>query len=106
MRYATKLFAATTIWMAVASPPALLAESLGAALAKPCAVCHGKNGLSKDPEAPNLAGQPKFYLEKSLTDYKTGARQDRRMSLIAKPLSKAEIKALAAYFAKKSIMLK
>ena len=101
MRYATKLFAATTIWMAVASPPALLAESLGAALAKPCAVCHGKNGLSKDPEAPNLAGQPKFYLEKSLTDYKTGARQDRRMSLIAKPLSKAEIKALAAYFAKK-----
>jgi len=33
MRYATKLFAATTIWVAVASPPALLAESLGAALA-------------------------------------------------------------------------
>ena len=106
MHHATWLFAATIMWGAAACPPELQAESLGAALAKPCAVCHGKNGLSKDPEAPNLAGQPKFYLEKSLTDYKIVARQDRRMSLIAKSLSKAEIKALAAYFATKTIMLK
>ena len=49
MHHATPLFAATIIWGAAACPPELQAENLGAALAKPCAVCHGKNGLSKDP---------------------------------------------------------
>ena len=44
----------------------------GRKLARKCSVCHGPLGLGKDPEVPHIAGQPAFYLEKSLLDYKTG----------------------------------
>ena len=71
----------------------------GRDLARQCSVCHGKLGVSKDPEVPNLAGQPALYLEKSLKDYRSGAREDRRMTLIVEPLSDAEIRDLAAWFA-------
>jgi cytochrome c553 len=63
-----------------------------------CQTCHGLDGLAKIPEAPNLAGQPEDYLIKSLTDYKTGARKNEMMSVVAPPLSEADIADLAAYF--------
>jgi cytochrome c553 len=40
-----------------------------------------------------------LYIEKSLVDYKKGARHDRRMSLIAQGLKKSQIKDLAAWYA-------
>lgn len=73
--------------------------SKGKALSKQCSVCHGKNGIAKDPESPNLAGQSALYIEKSLVDYQKGMRQDRRMSIIAKALSMEDIKDLAAWYA-------
>lgn len=70
----------------------------GKSLSRQCSVCHGKDGLSMDPEVPNLAGLSALYIEKTLSDYKNGARQDRRKSLIAQNLSKSEIKDLAAWY--------
>ncbi|MCS6944064.1 MAG: cytochrome c [Sutterellaceae bacterium] len=64
-----------------------------------CAACHGKDGKSPvDPSYPILAGQYPDYLAKALTDYKTGARKNPIMGGIAKPLSKRDIQALAAYY--------
>ena len=71
----------------------------GKALSAQCSACHGKDGLSRDPEAPNLAGLSALYIEKSLVDYQKGARHDRRMSLIAQGLKKSQIKDLAAWYA-------
>lgn len=73
--------------------------ALGKIKARQCSACHGKDGIGKDPEVPNLAGQSAFYLEKALKDFRTGARKDRRMSLIVKPLSDDDIANLAAWFA-------
>lgn len=70
----------------------------GQMLARQCSACHGKNGISKDPEVPNLAAQPALYLEKSLNDYQSGKREDRRMTLIVQPLSAEDIKDLAAWY--------
>jgi cytochrome c553 len=70
----------------------------GQALAKKCSVCHGRDGISKDPEVPNLAGQPEFYLRKSIEDFQKGLREDRRMTMMAKPLSKDDVADLAAWF--------
>ena len=78
----------------------------GKKLARQCSVCHGKLGIGNDPEVPHLAGQPAFYLEKSLFDYKNGTREDRRMTLMAQPLSKEDIKDLAAWFASIEIEVK
>jgi len=70
----------------------------GRLLARQCSVCHGKDGIAKDPEVPNIAGQSAFYLEKVLHDFRDGTREDRRMTLIVKPMSDDDIKDLAAWF--------
>ncbi|MFT5896717.1 MAG: cytochrome c553 [Candidatus Azotimanducaceae bacterium] len=71
----------------------------GQLLARQCSVCHGKIGVANDPEVPNLAGQSAFYIEKSLKEYRSGGRQDRRMSLIAQNIVDSDIKDLAAWYA-------
>lgn len=71
----------------------------GKAMARQCSVCHGRIGIAQDPEVPHLAGQSAFYLEKSLKDYRDGAREDRRMTLMAQNLTDQDIADLAAWFA-------
>ncbi|MDQ0441042.1 cytochrome c553 [Methylobacterium persicinum] len=63
-----------------------------------CQTCHGMDGLSKLPEAPNLAGQVEPYLVKQLTDYRDGKRQNEIMNVVAKELTDADIANLAAYY--------
>jgi len=64
-----------------------------------CQTCHGLDGMGKIPEAPHLAGQPDSYLVKALGDYRSGARQNEMMSLVAPNLSDQDIADLAAYYA-------
>lgn len=63
-----------------------------------CAVCHGPLGLAVLPDAPNLAGQPEMYLVAQLKAYRGGTRQHEVMSLMAKPLSDADIDNLASWY--------
>ena len=62
-----------------------------------CQTCHGLDGLSKIPEAPNLAGQPELYLVKSLNDFRQGVRKNEMMSIVSQALSDADVDDLAAY---------
>ncbi len=64
-----------------------------------CQVCHGLDEIAKLPDAPNLAGQSKVYLARSLTAYKTGERKNPQMSVVAATLSEDDIANLSAYFA-------
>jgi cytochrome c553 len=64
-----------------------------------CQGCHGLDGLSKNPEAPNLAGQIENYLVRSLTAYKSGERKNESMNIVAKELSDEDIADVAAYYA-------
>lgn len=70
----------------------------GRAKAMQCQTCHGLDGMSKLPEAPHLAGQNEQYLIKALKDYRSGARKDEMMSMMAKPLSDTDIANLAAFY--------
>jgi cytochrome c553 len=70
----------------------------GRAKAIQCQACHGMDGIAKIPEAPNLAGQNEDYLVKALKDFKSGARQNDMMSVVAKPLSDDDIANLAAFY--------
>jgi cytochrome c553 len=63
-----------------------------------CQTCHGLDGKSKLPEAPNLAGQTQVYLAKALKDFRSGARKNDMMSLVAPTLKDQDIEDLAAYF--------
>lgn len=63
-----------------------------------CQACHGLDGLSKVPDAPNIAAQTEPYMVTQLQAYKSGARKNDAMSLVAPALSDADIEDLAAYF--------
>lgn len=71
----------------------------GRAKAAACAVCHGQAGISTLPNAPHLAGQPALYVEEQLRNYRSGTRRHEQMSVVAKPLSDADISELAAWYA-------
>jgi cytochrome c553 len=63
-----------------------------------CQTCHGMDGMSKLPEAPNLAGQNPIYLVRALNDYKSGARKNEMMSVVIGQLTPEDINDLAAYY--------
>ena len=63
-----------------------------------CQTCHGLDGKPKIPEAPSLAGQSATYLVKALNDYRSGARKNDMMSLIAPTLKDKDVEDLAAYY--------
>jgi cytochrome c553 len=64
-----------------------------------CQTCHGLDGKSRLPEAPNLAGQTEVFLVKALKEFRSGERKNDMMSLVAPTLKDADIDDLAAYFA-------
>jgi cytochrome c553 len=70
----------------------------GRAKALMCQACHGLDGLSKVPDAPNIAGQTEPYIVAQLQAYKSGARKNDAMSVVAPSLSDTDVEDLAAYF--------
>jgi cytochrome c553 len=70
----------------------------GRAKAQMCQACHGIDGLSKVPDAPNIAGQVEGYLVAQLQAFKSGARKSDAMTLVTSALSEQDIDNLAAYF--------
>lgn len=63
-----------------------------------CAVCHGLDGLSKNPDAPNLAGDSANYIVSQLKAFQAGTRQNEQMSIMAESLSEDDIANLAAWY--------
>lgn len=70
----------------------------GGAKAMMCQACHGLDGLSKTPDAPNIAGQIEPYLVAQMQAFKTGLRKNDAMSVVMPALSDQEIEDLAAYY--------
>ena len=92
-----------------AAPAGAAGESgleAGRQKAQLCAACHGPMGLATIANTPNLAGQPDVYLSEQLKAYRSGKRNHEIMSLIAKPLTDAEIASLAAWYSSLQIELK
>ena len=106
-RRCTSFAALLAVLLAMAALPGAAAEaSTGRQKAQACAVCHGALGLSNTPDAPHLAGQPELYLATQLRAYRSGKRQHEVMSVMAKPLSDADIRELAAWYASLVIEVK
>lgn len=76
----------------------VLAESRKVTI-EACAMCHGEDGIARDGEVPNLAGQNERYLYNQMLAFRSGARKHQEMRYMARELSLAEIAAMAAYYA-------
>lgn len=105
---AGKRTAAVACALALACGGSSWAADLAAGKAKAgqCAVCHGPRGIATLPDAPNLAGQNEIYLAKALRDFKSGARKNEMMNMMADGLSEQDIDNLAAYYQSIEIVLK
>ncbi len=87
---------------ASAAAPAIAIRGDDARKIPACASCHGASANGTPTEGPELAGQGEAYLAAALASWKSGARHNDasgRMPVIAKSLTDAEAKALAAYYA-------
>jgi cytochrome c553 len=63
-----------------------------------CQICHGLNGIAKQPDAANLAGQDPNYLWRQLTAFHSGDRKNETMGAVAQMLSPQQMADVAAYF--------
>jgi cytochrome c553 len=73
-----------------------------------CAACHAADGNSVAPTNPKLAGQHEAYLYKQLANFKSqdGKKPEREnaiMAGMAAILSAADMRAVAAYYASRSL---
>lgn len=64
-----------------------------------CARCHGEDGVARDGEVPNLAGQNERYLYNQIMAFRSGSRKHQEMRYMARELTPAEIADMAAYYA-------
>jgi cytochrome c553 len=63
-----------------------------------CAACHGADGIGKDVEIPNIAGQHENYLYTQLQHFKSGRRPHKEMRYESRHLSDDEMRTLARYY--------
>ncbi len=87
----------------VGFPSGHASDARAAAIAAPCAACHGAEfrGASAPLLAPRLAGQARDYLVHQLRAFRSGERTDPTgaMAGIARTLSDSDIDKLAGYLA-------
>lgn len=69
-----------------------------AVLVAQCAACHGTEGIAKDVEIPNLAGQHDRYLVTQLQNFRSGKRPHKEMRYMSRHLTDEEIEAVAQYY--------
>ncbi len=98
MQAAARLLAMGFLLLAASGAQAAGDIKAGRAKALMCQTCHGLDGMSKIPDAPNIAGQPEAYLAAQLQAYKSGARKNDMMSIVINTLSDEDIANLAAYY--------
>ena len=95
---ALTLPASLVLMAGLAAAPAIAAPAKPAKLGL-CSACHGVDGTSRTPGTPHLGGQDRTYLERALSDYRSGKRQHVPMTSLANTLQPRDIQALAAWYA-------
>ncbi len=97
-------FALARAALAALAATCLLAPARGepvhkADLLESCVPCHGMDGIGRDAEIPNLAGQNEAYLYNQLRAFRDGRRAHKEMLYMSRTMSDDDMRALAAYFA-------
>ena len=93
--------AASLAACAESAPPAVASTAAPDRPAKLglCVACHGEDGTSRVAGTPHLGGQDRQYLERALSDYRSGQRRHEPMTSLANSLQPGDIQALAAWYA-------
>jgi len=65
-----------------------------------CLECHGKNGVSTNPEVPSLGGMSELYALLQLVAFREGNRKDPTMTEMVKGMTDDDLRAASAMVAK------
>lgn len=76
----------------------LVAAEDAGARTQACIACHGADGVSVNPQWPNLAGQHEDYLVAQITAFRDGERSNPAMAPFVKALSDEDISAIAKHY--------
>lgn len=68
-------------------------------IVKFCAACHGLDGVGRNVDIPNIAGQSGIYLRNQLRAFRNGQRKHPQMTISAETLTDREIDQLVSHFA-------
>ena len=104
MKFVVSMVAVLAATSAFANEPATAPASKGDPKAaesivnQVCAACHAVDGNSAAAANPKLAGLNAEYINKQLTEYKSGARKNPVMGGIVSSLSPQDMLNLAAYY--------
>jgi cytochrome c553 len=71
----------------------------GRQVAGMCRTCHGLDGRAQIPVAPHIGGEPAGYIAAQLRAFRSGARENEMMSVVAAGLSDRQIADVAAWYA-------
>jgi cytochrome c553 len=63
-----------------------------------CRTCHGLDGVAKIPIAPHIGGETATYIASQLQAFRSGARVQEMMSVVAQGLDDQAIADLAAWY--------
>lgn len=97
MRAVLPIFALLSCAVLASAPAAAPAAQTD--LVAGCAPCHGLDGIGRDAEIPNLAGQNEAYLYNQLKAFRAGRRPHQDMRYMSRHMSEDEMKSLSAYYA-------
>jgi cytochrome c553 len=99
MRIGRRLCGIALACFALRAPAAAVEEKQFADLLRQCAACHGVDGVAKDVEIPNLAGQHDRYIVAQLENFRSGKRPSKEMHYMSSHMTDEEIEALAGFYA-------
>jgi cytochrome c553 len=104
MKLVVSLVAALATTSAFANTPAAAPASKGdpkaaeSIVTKVCVACHAADGNSTTPANPKIAGLNADYINKQLTNFKSGERKNAVMAGVVKDLNPQDMLNLAAFF--------
>lgn len=99
MKTSLGCFGVALLVLLMPGPAFALDRSEFAEVIAQCAACHGAEGIAKDVEIPNLAGQHDRYLVAQLQNFRSGKRPHKEMRYMSRHITDEEIEAIAQYYA-------
>lgn len=75
----------------------------GRKVAGMCRTCHGLDGVAAMPIAPNIGGEAADYLAAQLAAFRSGARENEMMTVVAGGLSDQQIADVTAWYASQRV---
>ena len=84
--------------LSFAAAPCLAEPTHSGGMLEACVPCHGLDGIARDVEVPNLAGQNEVYLLNQLRAFRQGRRTHKEMFYMSRQLTDQDMQALANYY--------